>query len=240
MTAKVKIYGERHTNTNYLSHLIRLNLEVGLVPGACPTYVRALERWLRAPSLRDRYFARTYSKNLGWKHCAVALQQHPAEVCFITLTKNPYAWLLSMFRRPYHLSSAAPTFEEFLQTPWPTAGRDNLQSLVRNPVELWNLKNQSYRNLPSSQTLYLTSEETLMDPERVISDIAAKTNALKKQITFLNREPSTKKNTDKDRAYYTDYYLNQRWRAELSDKAVSLINASVDKSLMQQYRYELV
>ena len=79
-----------------------------------------------------------------------------------------------------------------------------------------------------------------MDPERVISDIAAKTNALKKQITFLNREPSTKKNTDKDRANYTDYYLNQRWRAELSDKAVSLINASVDKSLMQQYRYELV
>ena len=33
---------------------------------------------------------------------------------FVTLTKNPYSWLLSLYRRPYHAGEKAETFAEFL------------------------------------------------------------------------------------------------------------------------------
>ena len=36
MVKKIKVYGERNTNTNFLEQLIRLNLDVTQMPGVVP------------------------------------------------------------------------------------------------------------------------------------------------------------------------------------------------------------
>jgi hypothetical protein len=107
----IKIYGERNTNTNYLGELISLNLDVAEVLGVVPQSMRRIQTRLPVKNaLRDIYFQFTYARNLGWKHAKVEDPAHIRkyslvknnEVRFITLTKNPYSWLLSLFRRPYH------------------------------------------------------------------------------------------------------------------------------------------
>lgn len=241
MTQKLKLYGERHTNTNYLSKLIELNLDVQLVEGVVPTYIRTLERWTGSEGLRDRHFRRTFADTLGWKHSAVSAGLSAADVVFVTLTKNPYSWLLSMFRRPYHQHYAkTPSLEEFLQLPWQTVGRENVTGEVANPAQLWNLKNRSYFNLPAQRSLHLRTEDTFIDAAGVISRIAEAFALPRSSTQFVDFQRSTKKQADKDGDYYRDYYLNERWRSQLTQPALDIINAELDVELLQHFDYPLI
>ena len=106
MTKRIKIYGERNTTTTYMSHLSRLNLSAKEIPGTVPPYIKILQKILPGNELvKDIYFNLTYGKNLGWKHSCV----EPVEkllryshvktnkIAFLTITKNPYSWLLSLY-----------------------------------------------------------------------------------------------------------------------------------------------
>lgn len=240
MPDKLKLYGERHTNTNYLSKLIELNVDCEMLPGTVPRYVRTMENLLGRQWLRDAYFRATWSRNLGWKHSVVKTAPADSSINFITLTKNPYSWLLSLHRRPYHQNyTKAPEMEEFLASPWRTVGRENASTLLANPIELWNQKNRSYLGLPDHRSLNLTSESTLIDPVAVIEKIAAKFS-YDIARPFQNYERSTKKHADRDGDYYRDYYLNERWREELSSEAIDLINTTLDRELMDYFGYELL
>ena len=241
MPEKLKIFGERHTNTNYLSKLIELNLYCELVEGVVPTYIRTIENLLGKQWLRDAWFARHQRENLGWKHSAVGDFSVSADVGFVTLTKNPYAWLLSMYRRPYHQQyTNPPTLEEFLQLPWQTLGRENMDGPAPNPIALWNIKNASYQKLPDEQTLRVTTEETFIDAAAVVTNIAEKFGIERLQAEFIDFSRSTKKRADRDGDYYRDYYLNERWREELSAEAIALINQELDPGLMSFYGYTLL
>ena len=46
MSRRIKIYGERNTNTNYLEQLIRLNLDAEQIPGVVPTYLKTIQKIL--------------------------------------------------------------------------------------------------------------------------------------------------------------------------------------------------
>ncbi len=237
---RLKIFGERHTNTNYLTALITLNLNCALVPGVAPTYLRTLERWTRTESLRDRWFERHKSEVFGWKHAVVEPVDAPADVGFVTLTKNPYSWLLSMHRRPYHSDTPAGSLESFLSRPWPTLARENVDEAVASPIQLWNIKNRSYFDLADDRVLHLTTESTLQDPEAVIADLAGTFSLERRQAVFEDFERSTKKRADRNRDYYRDYYLNERWREELSAEAIEIINAEIDHALMARFGYQLL
>jgi len=241
MTQKIKLYGERHTNTNYLSRLIELNLDAQLVEGVVPTYIRTIERWTGSEGLRDRYLRRTFAQTLGWKHSAVPAQLNAAGVVFVTLTKNPYSWLLSMYRRPYHQHYAQPpSLEAFLQLSWQTVGRENVEAEVANPIQLWNLKNRSYLGLPAESSLHLRTEDTFIDAAAVIARIAETFDIARTNPQFVDFQRSTKKRTDRDGDYYRDYYLNERWRAELTQPALDIINAELDRELLQHFGYPLI
>jgi len=142
----IKLYGERNTGTNYLESLIKRNLYVTMLRGDAHPLVQFVSPWLEWP--RDLFFSFTARNNLGWKHAvAVGSEQLQAwnateSIFFITITKNPYSWLLSMQRRPYHLSnkSKAGSFEKFLQTPWRAVGRENYAGWFETLIDLWNLK----------------------------------------------------------------------------------------------------
>ena len=246
MSRLIKIYGERNTNTNYLEKLIRLNLDAKQVPGVAPYYVKTIQKILPGKEwLRDLFFSVSSRCNLGWKHTRVMsvseLKSYGAlkrDICFVSLTKNPYSWLLSLYRKPYshQHSGGRPDFETFLQTPWKTTGRDNCESLLASPIALWNVKNASYLLLEKLNGLNITTESTFQNPESVIEKISDHFSIDRLSARFLNYEKSTK-DESRNFAYYQDYYLNEKWRDSLSEKAVAIISRTVDKNLMSHFGY---
>lgn len=245
----VKIYGERNTGTNYLSALMELNFFCRQLPGFVPKAVMGLQLLLPGrEGVRDYWFEKTFSRNLGWKHMQVQpadqLQQvatFSAALHFLTLTKNPYSWLLSMHRRPYHQHyRTAMSLEEFLEASWQLAGRDNVGQPVANPIELWNIKNRSYENLADRfPVLQLTYESLLCDPLETLKQIEDEFQLKRLNSELQNYEQSTK-DSDRDAAYYRDYYLKERWRSKLSRKAVQIINQYLDKDLVDRFGYQVL
>ena len=245
----VKIYGERNTNTNYLGELIRLNLVAQCIPGVVPRKMREIQTRLPAKNLlRDIYFAATFHKNLGWKHSKVkdadSLRKHTLVkqngVCFVTITKNPYSWLMSLYKRPYHQQyKVKPDFETFLQLPWTTVRRENVRGHIANPIELWNIKNRSYLQLETLSVLNLTTEAIFEDAELVLQKIGKTFDIAIRSSTFINFEESTKYEA-KGSDYYREFYIKEKWKENLSKEARSIINYYVDKDLMAKFGYKLL
>jgi hypothetical protein len=243
----LKIYGERNTGTNYLSKLIDLNFRVNELPGVVPARIMYLQNRLPGKELvRDIYFQLTYKQNLGWKHTVVkpAKKLSKYSICkenihFITVTKNPYSWLLSLHARSYHqYYSEKPDFETFLKTPWKTVLRDNAPKLLESPARLWNLKNASYIQLDEKfSTLKLKYEPLLDNPLNILSEIEKEFSFEKKVDRFINYDQSTKEK-GKDSEYYRDYYLNERWKEKLTPKSIEMINSLIDPDLMAYFNYE--
>ncbi len=249
MSKLIKIYGERNTNTNHLEKLIALNLEAVQIKGVVPRYIRNIQKIIPGKNwLRDEYFSRSFKKNLGWKHACVKSAQElktvdydEGEICFISITKNPYSWLLSLHRKPYNQQyrDGKPDFETFLRTPWTTEPRDNCKRLLPNPIELWNIKNASYLQLKDIGGLNLTTESVIDKPESIIDTLSTHFSISLCGDHFLNYEKSTK-DSSKNSAWYQDYYLNERWRDDLSVNAVSTINQSLDLTLMKHFAYKVI
>ena len=249
MGSLIKIYGERNTNTRYLESLIQLNLDVVQISGVAPRYVKTIQKILPGKEwLRDLFFSRTWQHNLGWKHGCVKSAEElrrfdilKRNICFVSLTKNPYSWLLSLHRKPYsHQHRGEKTdFETFLRSPWKTVARDNCGELLESPVALWNIKNTSYLQLADFNGLNITTESTVQDPVAVIEKISAHFSIDRLSDRFVNYEKSTK-DASKNFAYYQDYYSNERWRDKLSAEAISIIAGSVDRKLMNHFGYEVL
>jgi hypothetical protein len=247
MSKLIKLYGERNTNTNYLSKLIQLNLVAKEIRGIVPPYVSRMQQRLPGKELvRDIYFNLTFGNNLGWKHSKVKVNEILRrsklindEIGFVTLTKNPYAWLLSLYRKPYHQRyTVKPSFVSFLSQPWKTVGRDNTQRVLKNPIELWNTKNRSYLELGCLNAINFNAERVIEEPQQVIETISQQFSIEKKSAKFVNYERSTK-DKNKDNDFYRDYYLNEKWRHEISASEISIINETLDKELMSHFGYSL-
>lgn len=241
---RIKIYGERNTGTNYLQKLITKNLEVTMLRGTVPA------KWIRfirnSEIGRDLYFRLAFSRTLGWKH-AIAPTPKDLEkigichrtVFFVTLTKNPYSWLLSLYRRPYHSRNELMSFEEFLVTPWKTVGRENGPNAFSNPVAMWNCKNRSYLELDGrSPVVNLRYEDLLADPESVIHRIANRFDVKLRGKAVINVDQSTKEKSVKDFQYYREYYLQQNWKRELGREAIDIINDRLDEQLLTYFGYD--
>lgn len=244
----IKIYGERNSGTNYLTDLFRTNLNVKILAGVVPHSVGRAQRILPGREwLRDIYFHRTFDTNLGWKHSLVSLRQLLAAgvatrgLGFVTITKNPYSWLLSMYRRPYHQHyNSKHSFEEFLQLPWHTVGRENSPSSPPSPVHLWNLKNKAYVSLKESLPSYLLRyEDLLAQPQTIVETTADLFGLQRKQQEFVNVISSTKQD-GKTFSYYQTYYLKERWREKLTLRAIELINDALDTSVMDYFGYKKI
>lgn len=245
----VKVFGERNTGTNYLSELLNLNLAVHELPGTVPYPVFMAQKMVPGSEelLRDLYFRFTFNRNFGWKHTLIsdlasALEEDaPDDIFFVSITKNPYSWLLSLHRRPYHQEQlTALSFEEFIRTPWHTVGRENAPAVVSNPIELWNMKNGAYVALnKKASAINITFENLLKDPEKMLKQISQRFDFGWKVGQFENFDESTKKETTaKDSEFYRNYYLQEKWKSNLSCSAIEFINARLDPQLMDYFGYE--
>lgn len=244
----LKVYGERNTGTNYLRDLIGLNLSVQLLRDTMPYSWAALQLLLPGKEgLPDFYFQRYGQENLGWKHClppqGETLQGYAGctpETGFITLTKNPYSWLLSLHRRPYHYQGKTGSFDDFIRAPWKTVGREWAPQAFPNPIALWNAKNRAYIALRDTLPCLNLSYEALLDnPAMLLEEIGTHFELPRKSDQFRNKESSTKLDRNKHDDYRA-YYLEEQWRSKLSTEQLAWINAEVDQGLMAAFGYDVI
>ncbi len=241
---KIKIYGERNTGTNYLHQLIGLNYDIILMPGVVPRYIKILG--LGTELAKDFYFEKTFSKNLGWKHSMVIPDRlyettvYLEEIMFITLTKNPYSWLLSLYRRPYHSVRNYSSFSDFLSSPWKTVGRDNYVKEFLNPIDMWNKKNASYLLFKNNlSVMNLRYEELIYNPFEILTKTAQYMNLIRKYNKLKNVVRSTK-DSNKNFRYYQEYYLKEKWKNNLKDQEIEIINDSLDEKTMNHFSYKIL
>ncbi len=244
----LKLYGDRNTGTNYLTRLVELNLDISLLPGVVPAWVASLQRLMPGhESLKDAYDLMTRRRTLGWKHAAappVAFVR-ASSACspglrFVTLTKNPYSWLLSLFHRPYASLSAPRTdLFKFALRPFETPRREGLCRLTsRTPIEIWNAKNKSYLELAGGvPTRHVRYEDLVLNPRATLSDLCSSLAIEPRRVDFVNVEESTKG----DHATYANYRqrtLTEQWRNALDRETVALVNEQLDGDVMSRFGYE--
>lgn len=257
--ARLKIYGERNTGTNYLTELAALNFDVDILPGRVsdtdlPTRItRKLHRL--APKMtsglheaaRDRYFEASFARNLGWKHMNPQIDRIGPEalagVRFLMVVKNPYAWVLSLYRKPYHASPGNVSLEAFLERPLRVMKRrENVGPRALLPLELWSRKMHGYLALQQAarHAMIMKYEDFLADEAGSLNRLATGLD-LPRLSQFQRIEYGVK---DADRhvpqSEYADYYLRERWRAKLSAAALQRINDQLDPAVMTQLGYALI
>lgn len=244
MKKKIKVFGERNTGTNYIEKLIENNLDIEIISGIVPRPFLWLT--LGTEKGRDLYFKMFYERTFGWKHSVAPDSEKMAKagehIVFIAAFKNPYSWLLSLYKKPYHLGEAKrESFAAFLESPCPTVGRENYGPAFKNPVEMWNIKNRSYLDLQEKANLYpLRYEDLLENPGKVIDDIGDKFSISLRKKGFQNIEKSTKEPGRKNFDFYRNYYLQEEWKKNLDSKALTIINGSLDHDLAKSLGYEVI
>lgn len=215
-----------------------------MLRGDVPRMIRRFFVDREAP--RDIYFKVTFKRNLGWKHAMAPAYEKLKGVdirrtLFLTLTKNPYAWLLSLYRRPYHNRHIYDSFESFLRMTWVTVGREDHKQAFLNPIIMWNEKNRSYLKLQNYACTYnLRYEDLLENPESAIQAIAVDFSIPSKKAVFKNLSRSTKGDQEKQFINYQQYYLEEKWRENLTPDAIETINEHLDRELVAQFRYALL
>ena len=243
---KIKIYGERNTGTNYLRQLIVKNLDADVLNGVVPVRVR---QWLKPEFTKDWYFKFTTHSNLGWKHAFPPLErlQRERNLNVVTLTKNPYSWLLSLYKRPYHRKFKPPpseSFSDFLKMSWPSVGRENYsqpKAIFENPVQIWNLKNASYIQLPENiRSLNLRYEDLLQDPKLEFDKIVDHFGLTAREHFENIFEAAKTQDRAKDFNYYRSYYLEELWKEKLNRKDIEIINSFLDRDVTRQFGYEVL
>ena len=195
-----KVMGERNTGTRLMEAFLR-SASGGPVPDSDrdfdPLYdlissIRKLtlppaHRWWLIEGAYELYFARAHDEVI-WKHAALpsALAKRREDELFIIVAKNPYSWLLSLFRRPYHCHPQylRRRFERFIHSPWLTVPRERSPEVFENPMRMWNFKYRSYLKAASvlSNVFIVRYEAMLSQPselqERLESLLGIKCQAL--------------------------------------------------------------
>jgi hypothetical protein len=242
---KIKIFGERNTGTNYLRKLIELNIKVVIVKD----YIPKIPVLRKSELFHALYFKYTKKSDLGWKHTLIDIDfiekqlKMNKDLNVILIVKNPYSFLLSLHKRPYHNKKKKKlTFNKFLQDGWKTLKRENMSKEVLIPIELWNKKIKASIELfekNRDRVVIIKYENLVADPEGVLLSVSNHIGLELINQEFTNHSTSTK-NDNKSYTDYSEYYLNEKWRKNLSPEDISLINDNLDMKLLSYLGYNII
>lgn len=159
-TKALILWGERNSGTRWVESLLRRNMDlmhVRSVNGSQYSFSKLPGGWKHAcaPSSRqiDSIFTYNYAhweqKEYGRMKVVAPMNVNILDVLFVTLSKNPYSWLVSMFHRPYyHNTARRMSFPKFVQAPYPAkAHSGRLQNAGLLPRENDNDEYGDARNI---------------------------------------------------------------------------------------------
>lgn len=224
----IKIHGLQRSGTNYLSHLMNENFQnVKVLVNAG-----------------------------GWKHghymAPLALNQ---EVHVVAIVKNPYAWLVSVYKYwgPDKKLRIGPdltgvSFEEFVRNRCYLELQRDIPYLFRskNPVQFWNDMNFHWSSimLMQKKICFITYESLLNGPKLTIDHIGSrlgiktKNNFSDSDQTFTpsgeNLHLSGEKFSNKD------YYLKSEWIQQYTPELLEFVNEELDMDLMVNFGYNFM
>jgi hypothetical protein len=240
----IKIFGERNCGTNYLQGMVSRNFEVDILPGKVNPKFRRLKEleWVRF-----LYFNFTFNHYFGWKHAQIDSMRISAnpkskDTLFLVITKNPYSFLLSLYKKPYHYKEIKSDFETFLKTPWETVGFELGPANYANPIELWNAKCNSYLEFKSSglNVEVIKYEDLVSGPDVVFDRLYYTYGLVKTENYFSNITKSMKGDKQKDFNFYKDYYLQQQWKDKLKSREIEIINRSLNHEVLNRLDYQSI
>lgn len=257
----VQIYGERNSGTNWIQKIIRNNYNVQILKnagemGSIKNFVNDANSFYKGPvacaeyveSLQDLHWQKYQGITFGWKHgCPnlplISSSALKNRVLFVCITRNPYHWLLSLYRRPYHMleeiiENESLTFSQFVRRPWLTRNREFTNKIVENPIVLWNLKVQSYFELlgVSPHVVIIKYEDFLLDPATTARNFDC--FLLRATDDLIVEDKSTKG----DAMTYQDYkneLLNRNITELINKEDIEFINSHLNSSLMDKIGYSI-
>ena len=257
--SQLKIFGERNTGTNWLEQIILTNYDISLIHHQgiidreiteeqrlfLNQYGEDLRTVLRE-RLIDNLFESPKAKNLfGWKHSSVDYSRLSKinlfeQTGFIFIVKNPYSFLKSLHRRPYHsLVNVPNNLDEFVVSPWLTVNRDyTFEPLLKSPLELWNLKNLSYLLFMTKykNCIVIRYEDLLEDYNLIFRLIQEKFGI--KPISKLKITNSTKNKKLKFEDYQ-DKYLKSDPKQGFEVSTLDFIQSFLNHDLVDFLGYKL-
>ena len=212
MSKEIKIFGERNSCNNYLVKLLDLNLEVNSV-------------WRNHTSAR---FGNTHGFPI-----------YTNGVNHIVLVKNPYAWLLSLHKKPHGTKKFRNkyinlTFDEFLCAEW--RGYDNAVKRYNDMLTRYISFLTKHPN-----TLLVHSEKLQENPEEVIRLISDKFNIRFKKNKFIPVIKEVDSGGNLNHVFNkVDYYVKELWRERLTENHINTINKDLYKEVVEYFNYKLL
>ena len=251
----VKIFGERNTGTRALSRMLSGQPEVRMRPigeaGAMnlpenedlrdvidTTYQGKWRKVYRDALCDNEQVGVCPTK--AWKHTLpvwdTAFSAKQGHVIFCV--RNPYSWLLSLAKRPYHQKGPqAKTLTDFVKRPWLTVSRDNMAPLLRSPMELWNAKLSAYltfmreADIPTGTIRFENFvARPAMEVKRVLANF---------EIPHDKVHPFgvSTKNSQIPLGEISRYYATESWKRALTEELVTEINERTDWDLAAKFGY---
>ena len=254
----VKVLGERNSGTNYLSKLVRKNFDIDLLPGTQPNVQADLEalaqdlpknlQHLARQMLVDVSMREIENRNLGWKHAFPDFEllerekETASRTLFLVISKEPYSWLKSFHRRPYHSLFPARymSLSDFIRHPWIATRKENLSpAVVPNMVALWNAKHQGWLSLTERgyQTVFVPYSDLLSNFSAQMEAIGAIIPP-RKAGAYENIEDSTKKD-GRSSSDFVKQYSNGNDYSAFTPEDIAFVNESVDKDVVAKLGYTL-
>lgn len=239
----IKIVGERNSGTNVLAAVLAGHTDGRLVRSAVPGPVATLDRRLDIERFADAYFALTSRSNGGWKHAhagELRRSRLAPDVGVAIIVRDPWSWLVSMFRRPYHWPRSSGDFAEFLEAPVTVVGREGPgPGPAPTPVDVWNWKASGYLDLVADRprTAIVRYEDLVLETAVAIRRVAAPLG-----LGVISEPVLPMRGVKhRDREVGADDYRQQlidRRHAEVYDAATeSTVAARLDRSLLDALQY---
>lgn len=258
MKTRIKIFGERNTGTRALADMLRPADFVTLRLTDQTTALGNGEWTQLRTAIQDAYYhdwRKMYNDALRdnqnhicnplamWKHAAPEWNEDyvTEHVHVIFMVRNPYSWLVSTAKKPYHMKGPKTAdFQEFLSRPWMTEQRDNTKILLKSVTELWNRKVQAYIDFATEARMhdvyprFIQFEDFVANPMGEVQSALATFQVPSTGVVALARSTKERHTDFED---IQAFYAQEAWKEYLTDENISLINGQIDWGLARTFGY---
>jgi len=249
----IKVFGERNTGTRAILQMIRAmpNLTTVVPDLKKPPKIKEMQRRIK-DRFRDKWldeymeaFSFENRNRVGgvaaWTHAAPYFDQSYAKAGanVVFVTKNPYSWMVSLYKHPHHAKGiSCEVLEQFVDYPWLTLPKDRVEMVLNSPMCLWNKKLRAYADFQDicDIPVYQFSFESFV--RLPVKTMTAALDSFGIDSTGLAAIPIAAKRKILMADELPDYYNKEQWRQGLTRQSVALINQHTDWQVAKRFGYE--
>lgn len=242
---QIKVFGERHTGTRAVIRMLynhscqRQGFTEAATGGQKRRWKKGFDKELYKDAIED-IRRRNYGGVSAWKHAAPIIDGSYAaqKRAVLFLVRDPYSWMVSFHRKPYHARAPVPQISAFLQQPWPTVQRDNVAAVLPSPMALWSEKLRAYRAFLQAAPVpagVLHFEDFVLDPVAALGAAMAGLGVDPNGLQALARPTKSWGVSEAERVAH---YKSEAWTSRLSPDAAALIAERVDWELAGYFGYK--